>query len=396
MLTGATDGDKLVIALPYETTGQRHWFATPAGTGDCSTWNHACTFRTAVTKCTSAVHDTIYLGEGSHDTNNGVDGTTILANGVSIVGMGSPWAANAKLVNGHATAATVLKVTGDGFNIRTVDFDNTGQTDENVVFLHVNGSDQGNISDCRFEQSATATSGTGILLDGNSKDYHLGELIFQDIETVAIKTDGATCVHAKHLHLLKGGIGINLAGASDSEMCFKDIDIQKTATAISITGASVDDVTFSDIELIHNTTNIASGGVYDGVHFQNIKASHTSVAIYPTDAGVSVDTGNGIWTWTATPTTLIPASTITKPFTLFNINVQDTNAAQTYKLEVLYGQSVANISMGKWEFTVGKDESMNVNLDGVLVPANSIIGVKAMSSTDGVDDVVITLSYIAH
>jgi len=344
------------------------------------------------------VHDTIYLGEGSHDTDNGADanGTTISANGVTIVGMGSPWAANAKLINSYATAATVLKVTGDGFNIRTVDFDNSGQTDENVTFLHISGSDQGNVSDCRFRQSATATSGTGILLDGNAKDYHLGELIFQDIETVAIKTDGASCLHAEHIHMLKGGIGVSIAGASDNEMCFRSIDIQKLTTAISTTGASVDDIVFADCLLIHNGTNIVSGGVYDGVHFQNIKASHTTVEIYPTGTGTTVSTGDGIWVWTAAPVTLIPASTITKPFTLFNINVQETSDAQTYKLEVLYGESVANNSLGKWEFTVGKDETMNVNIDGVLVPANSIIGVKAMSSTAGVDTVNITLSYIAH
>jgi len=289
----------------------------------------------------------------------------------------------------------VLKVTGDGFNIHTVDFDNSDQTDENVVSLHINGSDQGNISDCRFRQSATATSGTGILLDGNTKDYHLGELIFQDIETVAIKTDGATCLHAIHLHMLQGGTGIDLAGASDGDMCFKDIDIQRMTTGIVITGASVDGVTFENIDMIHNTTNITSGGVYDGVHFQNVHASHTSVDIYPTGTGLTVNTGNGIWVWTATPTTLIPASTITKPFTIFNINVQETNVGQTFKIELLYGQSVANISLGKWEFTVGKDETLNVDLNGVLVPANSIIGAKAMSSTDDVDNVIFTLSYIA-
>jgi len=391
-----TDGDKLVTSLPYETTGQKHWFATPTGTGDCTTWNHACTFRTAVSKCTSAVHDAIYLGEGAHDTDNGVDanGTTITVDGVTIVGMGSPWAANARLVNGYATAATVLKVTGNGFNIRTVDFDNGDQTDENVVFLHINGSDQGNISDCRFTQSATATSGTGVLFDGNSQDYHLGELIFQDIETVAIKTDGASCLHSTHVHVLNGGVGINLAGASDSDMCFKDLDAQELTTAISITGASVDDIIFSKVTLINNTTNIASGGTYGGVSFHEINIAHSAAAIYPAAAGTTVSTGDGSWVWTAAPTTIIPASTITKPFNLFNVNVQETSDAQTYKLEVLYGQATANISLGIWEFTVGKDETINVKLDGALIPANSIVGVKAMSSTTGIDTLTITMSYI--
>lgn len=401
LTASTTDGDKLVTALPYETIGQKHWFATPSGTGDCTTWNHACTFRTAVAKCTSAVHDVIHLGEGVHDADNGGDanGTTIAVNGVTIEGMGSPGAANATLVNGYATAATVLKVTGDGFNLRTVNFDNTGQTDEDVIFLHINGSTGGSISNCHFMQAATASTGTGIQFDGSSTHYSLADLRFHDIEDYGIRTSGMTHLAARRLHFVKGGVGVSIAGASDGDFLFTDTEIEQMATGVSVTGASVTGINFTQVNFTHNTANISDGGAYDETHFQEANAAHSKIVTYPANAGISVDTGDGAWTWTASPTTIIAADAISNPFYIVGINVPVYDATQTFKVELLYGESVANTSLGIYEFTVGvaaqgiKLWVYHPDIANVAIPANAIVGAKLMSSTAGVDAVEITLSY---
>lgn len=401
LLAGSTDGDKLIFNLPYENLGQKHWFATPDGTGDCTSWNHACTFRTAVSKCKSTVHDIIYLGEGTHDTNNASDanGTTISVNGVTINGMGSPGAANATLANSYATAATVLKVTGDGFNLHTVNFDNTGQTDEDVVFLHINSSYGGSISNARFAQGASASTGTGILFDGGSEAYCLADLVFQNIKSYGIQTNGMTYICGRRLHFVKGGTGISIEGASDGEFLFTDTEIEQLTTGVSITGASVTSINFTNVIFTHNTTNISDSGAWDETHFQNARAAHKKILTYPAGAGVSVDTGDGAWTWTANPTTIVAASTITNPFYITAVNVQTADASQTFKIELFYGESTADTSIGVYEFTVGAAAAglwvwiMLHQVAKTAIPANSIIGAKLMSSTAGVDSATITISY---
>jgi len=70
--------------------GQISLYATVGGTGDCTSWNKGCSFRTAVSKCSSTKATTIYVGAGQHDLNNGSDanGTTIPCDYVRVQGMG--------------------------------------------------------------------------------------------------------------------------------------------------------------------------------------------------------------------------------------------------------------------------------------------------------------------
>jgi hypothetical protein len=397
-----TDGDKGVLVHPYEPIGEKHFFVTVTGTGDCSSWNHACTFRTAVGKTSNTFQDIIHLGEGAHDTNNGSDGTgtTITAVGVSIIGQGTPWACNAALINSHASASMVLKVTGNGFNIEKIHFLNTGQADENVIFLNINGSVDGSIKDCRFDQADTATSGTGILFDNSSANYHMETLTFYNVEDYAIQTNGMTGIHAEHIHIDRGGVGIDFNGASDGEMCFDRIYIHRATTGISVTGASVDNVFFDKVIFTHNTTNISENGTYDGIHWQNVEAAHKKILVYPANAGTVITTGDGAWTWTASPTTIIPSSTISNPFYITAINVQAFDSTQTYKIELLYGESTADTSLGIHEFTVGLNTPASVlwiqhtQLVKVAIPKDSVVGAKLMSSTDGTDNITVTLSYL--
>ena len=74
------------VEIGYFTEGDKHWYAKPSGTGDCTTWEDACTFRTAISKCSSSYFDVIHLAPGSHDLDNGSDatGTTISVDNVAL------------------------------------------------------------------------------------------------------------------------------------------------------------------------------------------------------------------------------------------------------------------------------------------------------------------------
>jgi hypothetical protein len=398
-------GDKngLLMSLPYETEGQKHWFATPSGTGDCSSWNAACTFRTAVGKCTSTVFDVIHLGAGNHDTDNGVDGdgTTISVDGVRIIGLGTSRAANAKLVNGDAAAAIVLKVTGDNFNIQRVDFDNSAEADENVIYLNINAATRGLIRDCNFTQDSAAppAGGTGILFDGASTEYYVEDCLFNYVVDDSIRTNSMTQLFTHNLFIAHGGTGVHCdGGANDEHLYFFDTHIREQTLGIDI-AASTDDVSFTGIQLIANTTNVTDLGTWGGIEFINAIAGTQPVKVLPTGAGTVVATGDGAWTWTAAATTLVAADTISGPFYITNLNIQAADASQTYKVEILYGDATANTSLGIYEFYVGAAlggsfvGSFTPDIVNTLIPANSIIGLKTMSSTAGVDNATFTISY---
>lgn len=399
MLLGATsENGKTNINLPYETQGQNHLFVSPTGTGDCSSWDRACTFQVAATKCTSNNQDVIWLGAGFHDLNNGVDatGTTLSADHIRIEGISCDWAASSKLGNSHATATHVLTVTGDNFEVDRAYFSNTGQTDENVIFLTLTGVDGAQINRCRFVQDgAVAVSGTGILLDGSSARVKIEGVRASFIQGVALDIPTADRVLVEDSCIIYCTTGIAI-GSSRNFFEVKNVTFDWATTGVTI-GASTDHAKMTNCSFTHCTTNITNSGVYDGLHVSDIEVSHPSKKVYPATTGTSVSTGDGVWTWTAAATTIIPKDAITKIFAITGVNVQDYDASQTYKVQLFYGENAANIDMGIYEFTVGATiagQRAMVSFDiAIPIPNNSIVGMKLMSSTAGVDSIVVTLNY---
>lgn len=392
----STSNGKLVFQNEYATMGEKNWFVTETGTGDCSNWDRACTFRTAVTKLSDDKVDVIYLGAGGHNTDNGVDaaGTTISNDHVKIRSVGG--FSLTKLYNGAASADYVLQITGNYFMIEDVTFSNGGQLDTAVTYLRIRAGPS-EVDRCIFVQSGGA-SGTGILLDNTSTSHLIRNCRFNGIVSYGVQTNGASGINFENLWFCTCGTAINIAGETDSVITFLGGYIGNSTTGIHISGASVSLTSWSGVNFCNNTTNIIGGGVYGSSTFYDIDISYRATKIYPADAGTSINTGDGIWVWTAAPTTIIPINTVTKPFTLTAINIQSFTADQIYKLELFYGQSSATTSIGVYEFTVGSAASqfksqITVAFSPILIPANSIIGAKLKSSTAGVDTVVISLSY---
>jgi hypothetical protein len=396
-----SEGSGLVISLPYETTGQRHWFAKPtaSGTADCTSWNDACTFLAAVDKTASGTADVIHVGVGTHDLDNPADatGTTITTDNVTVQGINRLWSGGPRFVNSDAAATHVLTSTGDSFVIRNVYFDNTGETDEDVIFLNLQGT-HALVEKTTFLQEGTAGAGTGILLDNSAKNVHLHKLSFEGVVDEGIKTNGASFIHAESIQIDNCGIGMSIAGASDSYVDVKNATFKNSTTGVSITGATVTNNIFKECYFAHNTANIADITAYDDTHWQDIHTDHQSIAVLPADAGQVVTTGNGAWTWTVAATAIIAADTINNPFFITQVNVQDYDASQTFKIELLYGEAAADTSLGVYEFTVGaavQSFFVPINMDVVntAIPATSGVWAKTESSTAGTDDMTITISH---
>ena len=388
----------LLIHEKYEFLGQRHWYATPEGGGGGISWNDACTFREALDRCKDEYHDVIHLSPVDHECDNGSDdqGTTVSVKNVRIVAFACERMGNTRLINSAASVAYVLQVTADGFCIEGVKFDQSDQTDDEAVLFRVNGADQGMVKGCRFQQSAGA-SGTGIQFD-SAHGWKVSDCGITGMETYGIKISASQGISIIGCCICSNDTGVYITGATATRINIFDSIIRFSDTlGINIDATTTTDILVKSCKFIHNTANVSDDGDWETVHYMDIEFAHEDPYVYPANAGQQIQTGDGVWTWTAAATQIIPASTVTESFFITGINLQDYNAVQTFKIHLFYGEASADQSLGIYEFTVDAANPnsfipVNIAFAKKFIPANSIVGAKIMSSTDGVDDITITLS----
>ena len=386
----------------YPATSEKTYFVKPAaqGGGDCLSWETACTFVTAVGRLSSSYTTTIYLSGGVHDTNNAVDatGTTISTSYVRIFGMnnelGNPMT---KLINSYATATHVLNVTGSYNSINNISFGNTGQPDENVIMLRIRAS-YNDVQRCTFFNDAGDGGGTGILIDNSATGVYLMDNQFFGMLDSGIEIGAATDIVTARTNFYLGGKGLYLSSASADRVFIQDSEFLGLTTGIDYAAAAAKTLYVIRSYFGGCTHNVAAVADYGNTMLEAITESGRDSATYPATAGTECATGDGVWTWTAAATTVIPGDTLTKPFKLIEVNFQNWSAAQTYKLEIFYGDGAATVSLGIFEATLGLPDakvrtSVPLPILNVYLPAYSLVGVKVMSSTDGVDTVTITLGY---
>jgi hypothetical protein len=342
--------------------------------------------------------DVIHVGAGSHDLNNLSDatGTTVADNHLMIRGMNGIDVHSSHVYNSHATASKVLTVTGDHVAVYGMYFSNIGQTDPSVTLLNVQG-DYTSVLHSLFVQAPPAASGTGILFDNGSSKNLVSDVIITGIVDYGIQTNDTLQLKMINTDITNSGTGFYVAGASDRSIQVSDCNIDDNTLGVKLDNTTGEHTVFKDVSLVHNTTPIDDDCAYGESEWVNTFVGGVHDQVYPTTDGVSCDTGDGTWTWTANPTTIIPAATLTEPFILTGINIQSHNAAQIYKVELFAGAVTATNSLGIYEFLLGdtgdKKAAPFYIQSAIAVPANSIVGAKVMSSTDGVDNVTLTLSY---
>lgn len=400
---GASVQNGQLIDNPVKYPGftQKNYFCTPTaiGAGDCLSWDTACTFRTAVAKLSSSYTTTIFLSAGAHDTNNGVDatGTTISTSYVHICGaQPSTPSPVTRLVNSYATASHVLRITGANNFISDIAFGNSDQTDKNVVMLNLRANYQ-EVSTCSFTNSPGDGGGTGILVDNNALGTFIHDNNFFGVIDYGIEFGATTDAILKGNSYYSGGTAYYVSSASADRITSQNAVILGMTTGINYAAAADNSFYFIGTYFGNCTNNVAAVADYGNTFFESITESGKHSATYPATAGTQCDTGDGAWTWTVAATTVIPGDTITKPFKLTNINFQNWNTAQTFKIELLYGDGAATVSLGIFEVTLGDPAArskVDTKLDlNVYLPAYSLVGAKVMSDTAGVDYVVVTLGY---
>lgn len=391
-----TQNGRLRIALPYETQGERHWFVSSTGTGDCLSRETACTFRIAVSKCTDDQQDVIWLSPEDHDCDNGSDatGTTVTAKNVRIVGSGGRHDFASRLFNTAAAVTHVLQVTNGRFSIEGVRFTQDDQLDVDATYLTISNN-RSNVILCHFKSDPASTADIGILYDSTSRFHYLEHVHIDDFQTAGIRTNDANQIEGYELHFHDNAVAMDITHADDEAYEFHNLIIKDNVTGVAI-AAGAFDIGFCETIFFGNTTNIVDNGTYGGVCLQGTELGLTGTLTYPANAGVTITGNAAAWTQ-GNLTQIIPASTITTPFYITGFNIQSSTANNIYKLELFYGEATGDNSLGIYEFVdvAGASNPPPTSISFQSLPSNSYVGAKIASSSGGGDNAVITLNYKA-
>lgn len=129
---------------------------------------------------------------------------------------------------------------------------------------------------------------------------------------------------------------------------------------------------------------------YDRVHILEEHA-HSASNCYPTLAnGTTVTGAVGAWTLGAFAE-VVPASTITEPFDVHFISIEDLSAVDVYEI-VLYA-ATTEIGRIRVARTANQDSTTQVPIQMHIQPANTQIQAKCATSAGGSDTAVIALHY---
>jgi hypothetical protein len=266
----------------------------------------------------------------------------------------------------------------------------------NVIQLRIRAS-YNDVQRCTFHSGGGVGAETGILVDNSAANVYLFDDQFFNLITSGIEIGAATDIVTARTNFYRGGKGLYLSSASADRIFIQDTEFLGLTTGVDYVSAAANNLYLIRTYFGNCTNNVAAVAAYGTTFLEDITESGTHSNTYPLTDGVQCDTGDGIWAWTAAPTTVIPKETLTKPFKITAIHFQSWNAAQIYKIEVLYGKDSANISLGTFEVVLGATGATSkidspLPLD-VYIPAYSMVGLKVMSSTAGVDNVVVTIGY---
>jgi len=390
------------VAQRYDTEGQAHYYVTPTGTGDCTSWKNPCSFRIAESKCSDAVLDVIHLGAGTHDLDNLSDasGSEVDKDYVTIRGLQSSFFATT-LANGDAAATHVLTITSSNVALENLRLDNSEQSDTNVILLNLKGASNVTMENVLgFQSLAAIGTGTGLLLDDGFVLGTFRNMIFNRLG-IGIHTNGAAAWEAYDVQMNANTTGYWFEGTNDTFFRIIDGSILFSTTGIDADGSSMSNIIFKRMHLTNNSVNIDldAAAPYNSVQMDEITNGTCSNLVYPLETGVSVDSGEGEWTWTAAAVEVIPPDTIATPFFINGFNIQSYDASQTYKVHVYTGEAAGDTCRGIWEFTVGlaaggKHTDMFIKTSTLQIPANSGVYMKVMSSTAGVDSLIVTVNYL--
>lgn len=165
-----------------------------------------------------------------------------------------------------------------------------------------------------------------------------------------------------------------------------DIAILAAVTATDAKVVTVDTVVDS-IETKVNTLDTVTDSVF--AH------QHSAVNVYPTGAAsTAVATPNGAWGVPATPTQIVPASTITAVFDLVGFCLTATNKATC---EVIFYAGDPDVEVCRQRVTINEDGFGDYRpLYCPQIAANARIRCAIISSYAGINNCTVSISYHKH
>jgi hypothetical protein len=372
---------------------------TAQGLGDGSSWDSACTFRTAVSKLASGKQNTIFLGAGLHDTNNGADntGTTISTNYVRLVGFedcGEIGQAS-QMMNSKNGATNILIVTGSRFVCNAVVFDNAAQTTKALTGAHLTLSGSySTVMNSLFRQNAADGANTGVLCNNSGVSFTIERCRFRWLEGNGVNLGAAQRFYLNNNVFWKCTKGLYASSADADGGIFRGNSYINCTTAWDLDTAVAKEWYSIDATFANNTTNCAALSAYGGtIIVTNARTANVPAQIFPTGVGITIAKTAAAWVQGAY-VNFLTEDTITKPFIITAVNVQGNNAAQTYRLEIFYGAALASAttSLGNFEIQVTSAQLPSVRTN-MYIPARAALRCKLASSTAATDDITISIQY---
>jgi hypothetical protein len=377
-------------------TSQITYFCTPTGTGNGLSWDTACTFKEALSKLNSSYTTTVYLSGGLHDVGTSPIGATISTNYCRIFGMNNDFGSPiTRMVNSHATATHVLNLSGSYNSINNISFFNSDQLSKNVIYVNITGSFN-DVQRCTFLNYPGDVGGTGILIDGGCRSTYIIDNQFFEIIGTGIEVAKASEIVTARNRYYGGGKGTLISDPLADKITIEDVNFQGLNVGIDYAAFKGTNLQLIRSNFSKCTNNVISSITYTDTWFTSIITSTRKANVYPENAVVLVEKNANAWVW-GSKVEIIPKNTIHVPIRLTSINFQDWNAGQTYRIELFYGESSGDNSIGVYDITLGDpshEKSVNLPLPiNIYIPANSYIGVRIKSSTSGKDSITICLAY---
>jgi len=308
MLGNGTIGRSVTATLHVSPNGSN---------ADGLSWRTAyTTIQVALNAASTDASECTLILIAPHETNYDINmtGEPTWAANVILQGVHRNWS---KVVNNHAGATAILKLTGKSA-VCDLNF-NLGTANDGLIMSH--GGVR--VCSCQFSGIDLTSAAIGLKLENAlAKHAKLTDCDFRGNVTymTALEIDNFGYGLFKDTRVHDCLVGVHILGANARENLFFNTDIGDSVTAIDIDAG--DENHFYRLILHHNTTNIDD---VVGDHIYMDVLGQLEIAIQPDNlVGITVNTG-GAGAWGA-DTEILPAASRTKPFRIVGVHVEPSTS----------------------------------------------------------------------
>lgn len=323
---------------------------------DGSSWDKAYTSITTALDWIAANQSSgefhlVLIGAGSFDINT--TGNPTYDEKIAIVGLGQNIS---KITNSHASATSVLKLTGIGYMANLMI--DTGATSIDGLLLNGTSVDGYEIDNVYFEGDSCTGAMSLLKIDGAAEYIKVTNCKFHGVaaNTTAIHLDSCSEAWFRHIWIDTALIGIHLDNAGDDSNHFRDIHFDACTTGVQIDLAGATSNHFEDLQFYSCTTNISDSGTSTLFWDLHLLPKPAATVTPSNLTGVTVTAGAGANTYGAAVTEIRAAASATKPYYVTGILIEPATAE-------------------KWGIALFDDGGTTAFWEGVLEQARGVANV---------------------